>query len=225
MRHTLNANIMRMIGLSFIICHLSFSVCACSEKTDEENEYANWKARNDAYFATLEAKYSAQADGQWLRLKSFSKDPATAKDLTECIYAQVLEKGTGTESPLYTDSVRVSYRGRLIPTDAHPDGYVFDGTAYGEYNAKTNATVKFLLSDNLVAGFKTALFHMHRGDTWRVYIPYNLGYGSVKSGSIPAYSTLIFELTLVDFQRAGHTMEPYSARAVNRNERTHHPIE
>ena len=40
---------------------------------------------------------------------------------------------------------------------------------------------------------------MHRGDYWRVTIPYQLGYGTSDNGAIPAYSTLIFDLWLQDF--------------------------
>ena len=51
---------------------------------------------------------------------------------------------------------------------------------------------------------------MHRGDYWRVYIPYQLGYGAVKNGTIPAYSTLIFELALIDFSPAGTVMPAWN---------------
>ena len=51
----------------------------------------------------------------------------------------------------------------------------------------------------LVDGFATALQHMRRGDHWMVYIPYQLGYGSQSQTGVPAYSTLIFDLRLVDF--------------------------
>ena len=44
---------------------------------------------------------------------------------------------------------------------------------------------------------------MHRGDHWTVYIPYQLGYGASASGMVPAYSTLIFDLRLVDFSHPG----------------------
>ena len=43
------------------------------------------------------------------------------------------------------------------------------------------------------------LQHMRRGDRWLVYIPYQLGYDSATNGAIPAYSTLIFDLALLDF--------------------------
>jgi len=40
---------------------------------------------------------------------------------------------------------------------------------------------------------------MHRGEGWIVTIPYQLGYGTTESGVIPAYSTLVFEIFLMDF--------------------------
>ena len=56
---------------------------------------------------------------------------------------------------------------------------------------------------SLVDGFTTALMSMHRGDHWTVYIPHQLGYGTSASGTVPAYSTLIFDLRLVDFSHPG----------------------
>jgi FKBP-type peptidyl-prolyl cis-trans isomerase FklB len=41
------------------------------------------------------------------------------------------------------------------------------------------------------------------GDIWRIYIPYTLGYGTSNSSTIPAYSTLIFDVNLVGFTPAG----------------------
>ena len=51
----------------------------------------------------------------------------------------------------------------------------------------------------VVDGFSTALLNMRRGDYYRVYIPYQLGYGTSASSSIPGGSTLIFEIRMVDF--------------------------
>ena len=53
--------------------------------------------------------------------------------------------------------------------------------------------------NSLIDGFATALQQMRRGDRWMVYRPYQLGYGASGSGEIPGYSTLIFDLRLVDF--------------------------
>ena len=126
-----------------------------------------------------------------------------------------MESGTGTEVPLFTDSVRVIYRGRLIPSASYSQGYVFDETVYGTYSSATGATKCFwLASTGLISGFTTVLQHMHRGDYWRVYIPSELGYGETENSTagIPGYSVLIFDLTLVDFSPVGQTMPIWRAR-------------
>lgn len=182
---------------------------SCSESDDAEDEYANWKSRNEAFFATLEDSL-ANAPGQWIKMKGFSLDADSEGKADDYVYAKVIEQGDDGDSPMYTDSVRVSYRGRLMPTTAHPDGLIFDQTAYGQYDIRTNATTKFLLS-TLVSGWITALQQMHRGDYWRIYIPSSLGYGDSGSGStIPGHSVLIFDLTLIDFSPVGEAMKPYN---------------
>ena len=60
--------------------------------------------------------------------------------MNEYIYVKVIEDGDPSGSrPAFTDSARVTYQGRLIPSKTYPEGKVFDGTVYGTYNAKTNA--------------------------------------------------------------------------------------
>ena len=40
---------------------------------------------------------------------------------------------------------------------------------------------------------------MSEGDKWKLYIPYNLGYGEQGAGGvIPPYSTLVFEVELLN---------------------------
>lgn len=184
---------------------------ACSESDDETAvEYSNWQSRNEAFFATLADSLAADP-ANWVRLKSFSKNTTLVEQASDFVYAKIIERGEGTESPYYNDSVRVSYQGRLLPSTTYAQGYIFDSTVYGAYSSKTNATVKFLLS-GLISGWCTALQHMHRGDYWRIYIPYQLGYGASGSGSIPGYSLLIFDVTLVDFSHPGEAMPSWNAR-------------
>ena len=184
---------------------------SCSESDGEPDEYANWKDRNETFFATLEDSLAAHP-GMWMKFKSAAKDQSlTTGKNTDCIYVKVIESGEDGASPVSTDSVRVSYEGRLIPSATYPEGYIFDTRAYNGYDHDRNATAKFLAS-SLVDGFSTALYHMHRGDYWRVYIPYTLGYKEKSQSSIPAYSTLIFDLTLIDFTPAGHAMPVWRSR-------------
>ncbi|MDE5782930.1 MAG: FKBP-type peptidyl-prolyl cis-trans isomerase [Prevotella sp.] len=190
-------------------------ITACSEDTGEVDDYANWEERNEVYFASLTD--SLRNDPiHWSRIKSFSLDSQTEGAATDYIYVKTIASGEGSESPLYTDSVRVSYQGRVIPTVSYPQGYVFDGTVYGDYSLATNATTRMKIS-SLIIGMQTALLHMHRGDYWRVYIPNELGYKSQDqtNSGIPPYSTLIFDLTLIDFSPVGESMPVWSARPVN----------
>jgi FKBP-type peptidyl-prolyl cis-trans isomerase len=39
---------------------------------------------------------------------------------------------------------------------------------------------------------------MNTGAKFKFYIPYNLAYGARNSGSIPAYSPLVFEVELLE---------------------------
>ena len=50
----------------------------------------------------------------------------------------------------------------------------------------------------VIEGWQIALLRMHPGSRWIVYIPYTMGYGTRTSGPIPAYSTLIFEVELLN---------------------------
>ena len=153
------------------------------------------------------------ANSSLRKIKCFTKDQETTGTNNDYIYVEVLETGSGTESPLYTDSVWVSYRGRLIPTTSYADGYVFDENYEGDFNWRTTDVSQFVVG-GMVEGFSTALMEMHPGDRWRVHIPYMLGYGSASRTSVPAYSALTFDIALLDFWHPGETRPEFKARAV-----------
>ena len=196
----------------YIICLFAVTMgliglSSCSEEASEEEEFANWKERNDLYLTAL-AEDSMQQAG-WQRFKKYSLDQNEEGAVSDYVYVKQIEKGEGTGSPLFTDSVRVVYQGRLIPSKSYSKGYVFDGTVYGTYSSKTAYTSRQKVS-GLIAGYTTALMHMHKGDYWRIYIPYELGYGESGSGTkVPGYSVLIFDLTLLDISPIGEVMKPW----------------
>lgn len=178
---------------------------SCSESDDEEEEFADWQATNEQYFNSLysSAKSGANSGSDaWKVITCWSIEDSVATDAADHIVAEVIEKGTGSGCPMYSDSVKVHYEGRLLPSKSYSSGYVFDKSYYNEYNPDTSLPVAMAVS-GVVDGFATALQNMHIGDRWRVYIPYQLGYGTSGSSSIPAYSTLIFDITLVAYYRAG----------------------
>jgi FKBP-type peptidyl-prolyl cis-trans isomerase FklB len=189
------------------------TVVSCSETDDEEAyEYANWQARNDAYFATLEDSLS-RGGSEWKKIKAYTKDEKTPGVNTDYIYIKVLKSGGDGPSPLYSDSVRVAYRGRLIPSATYSNGYVFDQTYVGNYNFNTTSVLDGAVG-GFTNGFATALLHMNRNDRWRVYIPYQLGYGVSGTTGIPGCSVLIFDLVLIDFAEETGKLYPWTSREI-----------
>ncbi|MDD3405598.1 MAG: hypothetical protein EOM76_03080 [Sphingobacteriia bacterium] len=58
--------------------------------------------------------------------------------------------------------------------------------------------------ENVIPGWQEALGKMKQGSHWKIYVPYTLGYGTdgtettIGTYKIPPYSTLIFDIELVD---------------------------
>lgn len=199
---------MNNIIKNILLLLVGFVAVSCSETDESSKEYADWQNRNEAYFNSVYQKAKAKiagGDANWKIITSYTLEDKAGTVPTNNIVVEVLANGSGTVSPLSTDSVRVHYDGRLMPTDTYPQGYSFQCTWTGDYNTSTMIPVKLQLG-TLVDGFSTAVQEMHIGDRWRVYIPYNLGYGVSASGSIPGYSTLVFDLTLHSFSRPGKPM-------------------
>jgi len=192
-----------MFAMTMGLCGLS----SCSEENTGEEEYANWQARNELFLASIAT--DSMQNGGWERYKKYSLDQTTEGKASEYVYVKKIDhSGESTVMPNFTDSVRVIYQGRLLPSKSYSQGYVFDGTVNGEYSVKTAYTSRQLVS-NMIDGYATALQHMTVGDHWRIYIPSELGYGVSGSTKIPGYSVLIFEVTLLDVSPAGQVMKPW----------------
>ena len=197
------------------------SMTSCSE-SDEEEEFANWQSKNESYFTQIYTQAETaikSGDNSWKIIPVYSKDATAAKYMSDYIVAHVETEGTGTESPIYSDQVRVHYRGNFIPSKSHSNGFQFDSSWTGEYNLKTMMPSSFSVSGTIL-GFTTALMNMHKGDHWTVYVPYNLAYGTsdytpkdsqgnVTGSTIPAYSMLKFDLTLIDFIHKGESFPTF----------------
>lgn len=181
----------------------------------------NWKERNEQYFLNKfnEAKNSIsqakaaygndwEAHTSWRVARSWCKVDGRV-NTTDSICYEYVERGTGTDRPLYTDSVWVNYIGHLIPTESYPSGKIFDHSGVYEdetrvFDSRFAQPVEFSVS-NLVEGFTTAMLYLHVGDRVRLYIPQELAYLSAASSNVPAYSTLVFDLQLKGIVRKGAT--------------------
>lgn len=200
-----------LMGLAMVAIAVS-----CSETEADEAELVNWKDRNEAYFDSLYQVAKANPLSYKL-IRHWSLEEKVATEPDDFIIVQVINEGKGTASPIYTDSVRVHYRGKYIPSKTYPSGYVFDQSWTGDYDLQTMHPVTLSVS-GVVDGFATALQNMHPGDRWIVTIPYALGYGaddyssSSSSTSIPGGSNLIFDLTMVSFYHPGTTVPDAQAK-------------
>lgn len=94
---------------------------------------------------------------------------------------KVLREGNGPVASAQ-DEVEVKYEGRLI-----------NGTVFDSSYKRNPQTTKFKPTQ-VIKGWTEALTMMPEGSKWELYIPYNLAYGERATGSIPAYSTLIFQV-------------------------------
>lgn len=176
-----------------------FGLTSCEESV-EVGEFDNWQQRNTLFIDSIAQVARENAFDDWKIILAEGLDDSKQWG-NECyVYCQVLEDGYGTAHPLFTDSVLVNYSGRLIPSATYPAGYRFDSSYSGDFNPSFNVPVGMTLSGT-VPGFYTAVQNMVDGDTWKVYIPYQLGYGERATSGIPAYSTLIFDINLVSFYR------------------------
>ena len=182
---------------------------SCEEDDDDDDysaEYDNWQQRNDEMLA----KWAS--DPSLKKIKNYTLNEQATAGNSDYIYVKVLpgKEIIGTETPLQTDTVRIAYRGRLIPSKSYPDGYVFDQSYLNEFSWETAYPSQ---GASWITGLQTALLQMHVGDRWLIHIPYQLAYeGSTGSATIPAYSNLIFDVALFDFWHPGETRPPFKAR-------------
>lgn len=227
---------MSRLNVAMLLTLVVTLFASCSETDDGDTEYQNWESRNNEYFESIyqQAKTAIDdGDTSWLIIKSWSKVNGLkvytyGRELggshTDCIVAHVVSQREGEEhdeiqelssetslypSPLYSDTVRVHYRGRLIPSASYSDGKQFDSSWQGTYDTSSMVPAKMSIS-SMIDGFTTALMSMHVGDRWEIYIPWQLGYGSSSSSSsIPNYSVLRFDITLHSFCKPGTPMPPF----------------
>lgn len=200
---------------------VTLGVSSCSEEDDAYDAYANWPARNADYFmqvaaqartAIAEAKTTYgdewESHCEWRMYKSTNKAPMAHGGTTDSICVKIEQRGVGEESPKWSDTVRVHYRGTLMPVQnvyGEKEEKVFSQSYIGELNPAVAVPVKMGVSD-AVAGFATALQYMHVGDSWCIYMPAELAYGAKESGTVLPYSTLTFRVNMAAFYKAGTTV-------------------
>ncbi len=135
-----------------------------------------------------EAKSKAVIDSGTAFLARNAKRPGV-KTTASGLQYEVITEGTGAK-PLATDVVTAHYSGTLI------NGEEFDGS-----RKHGTEPISFPLN-RVIAGWTEGLQLMSVGSKYKLYIPYNLGYGLHGSPpKIPGGAALIFEIELVDVKK------------------------
>ncbi|MBB2145632.1 FKBP-type peptidyl-prolyl cis-trans isomerase [Pedobacter sp. LMG 31464] len=129
-------------------------------------------------------KYSANVNAGAAFLAQNKTKPGI-KTTASGLQYEVIVQGTGVK-PTASDVVTVNYKGTLL------DGFEFDSS----YKRGEPATFGL---DRVISGWTEGVQLMEAGSKYRFFIPYNLAYGgrATPDGSIPPFSTLIFEIELI----------------------------
>lgn len=131
-----------------------------------------------------ECKNNESAGDQYL---AANKTQEGVIELPSGLQYKVLKEGAG-ESPDDNDVVEVHYTGTLI------DGTVFDSSR------ERGEPIEFPVN-GVIPGWTEALKLMKPGAQYMLYIPAKLAYGNKPTGPIPAGSTLIFDVELLEFEK------------------------
>lgn len=116
------------------------------------------------------------------------------------ILYKVLKKGEGTEPIYFNSKVECYYKGCLIADKdgnfvADLNNVMSEGKVFDKHWKEDGDDSAICEVNHVVDGWTTALQHMHVGDIWEIWIPYQLGYKETGQGrEIPPCSTLVFQL-------------------------------
>ncbi len=103
-------------------------------------------------------------------------------------YLLTSKPGKG-EFPVKGDTILVNYTGRLL------DGTVFD------QSINKDAPLEIVLgSTTIIKGWEESLPFLNKGAVARMVIPSDLAYGGKDYGSLPAYSTLVFDVEIIEIK-------------------------
>lgn len=137
------------------------------------------------YFEEMEAKINATNIEQGKVFLEENKKRAGVVTLPSGLQYEIIKEGTGKKATA-TDRVKCHYEGTLI------DGTLFDSSI------KRGQPAVFGVNQ-VIPGWVEALQLMPEGSKWKLYIPFELGYGAQGAGEmIPPHSTLVFEVELLE---------------------------
>ena len=128
-----------------------------------------------------ESTIVASADEKKVITDYLTSKNLTATEHSSGIFYSITDEGNGELPPTLCDEIVVKYKGTLL------NGIVFD----------ENSTFYSILG-KLIVGWQKGIPLISKTGKITLYIPPSMGYGSNDNGLIPANSTLIFEIELLN---------------------------
>ena len=157
------------------------------EKKQPQISYQEAQQVLGKFFSELEAKVAGAAKAQGEAFLAENAKREGVKVTASGLQYEVLEATIG-QKPKATDKVKVHYEGTLV------DGTVFDSSY------RRGEPITFGLNQ-VIKGWTEGLQLMSIGSKYKLFIPYQLGYGAQGAGaSIPPYAALIFTVELLGIE-------------------------
>lgn len=154
----------------------------------EVNTRAEVQKQMDDQRAEYEKKMQeAQGNETAAREKYLADNKITAQPTPSGLIYLEMKKGSGPK-PKPTDMVKVHYIGTLL-----------DGTKFDASLDHGKEPVEFPLNQ-VIPAWTEGVGMMQKGGKAKLIVPSAIGYGPRGQGPIPPFSTLVFEVELIDFK-------------------------
>ena len=168
--------------LSFSLILSLGLLTACDQNAPDEAK-SEYRVKNEKYVEDI------SADAAYRKL-AFDFSPYA-------VYYKVIQglsEGAKAQRPLQNSQVEYKYTLKLISGEVLETDEIVKSWIYRQEGNQR--------PESMIRGMQLALQHMSVGEKWEVVIPWQLGYGAYtyggsSSSSIPAFSTLIFEVSLL----------------------------
>jgi FKBP-type peptidyl-prolyl cis-trans isomerase len=152
-------------------------------KADYDKEQSEVKKKE------AQKQEAAKKEESGLRQKYLQDNKITAKPTASGLYYIEKVKGTGIQASA-GKKVKVHYTGTLL------NGKKFDSSSGKEPYAFT------LGKSQVIKGWDEGIAMMRKGGKATLIVPSSLAYGERDMGEIPPYSTLVFDVELIDVMDA-----------------------
>ena len=178
------------IDIDVLVEALKAAATGKSENLLTENEknevMMRWQQEMQAKKQAQMAEQGKKARAEGAAFMEVNRNNPGVFETKSGLQYQVI-KGAEGRKPAATDTVHVHYHGTLL------NGQVFDSSV------QRGEPISFPLNQ-VIAGWTEGLQLMSIGSKYKFFIPSELAYGDQAVGTIPAGSTLIFEVELLDIK-------------------------